>query len=189
MKIYTIRDKTSGLYSSGSLRPTFGKVGKVWNTRGKVSSHLSQFLSYSGNFNIDTKEWVVYEYDLDSCSVTDTFSAYDYICRKRNLRSISKNYGSSVSILVDKLEKSKEISEYRWAAIVEPDSSSLGESKTLPHFIRGLNLSSKEFRYSSADKITTVGFRSKHDLLMFKLAYLGSVQFIDLNDVTIFNLT
>jgi hypothetical protein len=43
MQIYKIRNKTTGLYSTGGSYPSFSKKGKAWNARGHVTSHLSLF--------------------------------------------------------------------------------------------------------------------------------------------------
>lgn len=42
-KVYRLRHKTSGLYSSGGTDPVFGKKGKVWRQLNHVRSHLAQF--------------------------------------------------------------------------------------------------------------------------------------------------
>lgn len=43
MEVFKIRNNKTGLYSSGSSRPTFTDKGKTWMTRGAVSGHLAQF--------------------------------------------------------------------------------------------------------------------------------------------------
>jgi hypothetical protein len=41
MKVYKIRDKATGLFSSGGSMPDWSSKGKAWNNRGALSSHLS----------------------------------------------------------------------------------------------------------------------------------------------------
>lgn len=41
MKVYKIRNK-DGLFSTGGMRPTWTKQGKVWQQLGHVHSHIQQ---------------------------------------------------------------------------------------------------------------------------------------------------
>ena len=43
MKLYKIRDKETGLFSSGGSSPHWTKNGKRWSTLGYLHSHLNQF--------------------------------------------------------------------------------------------------------------------------------------------------
>jgi hypothetical protein len=38
--VYKIRQKSTGLYSSGGTRPTFTKKGKIWRNLGHLKNHL-----------------------------------------------------------------------------------------------------------------------------------------------------
>jgi hypothetical protein len=40
MPFFKIRNKTTGLFSTGGESPGFRKAGKVWTNRGGVTSHL-----------------------------------------------------------------------------------------------------------------------------------------------------
>lgn len=39
--VYKIRDKYTGLFSKGGAYPRFGKIGKLWTSRGALKNHLS----------------------------------------------------------------------------------------------------------------------------------------------------
>lgn len=41
--VYKIRNKTSGLFSTGGSSPGFTKVGKTWSTIGYLKSHLTMW--------------------------------------------------------------------------------------------------------------------------------------------------
>ncbi len=41
-KVYKIRRKTDGLYSTGGVYPKFTKIGKVWSSLGHLKSHMRQ---------------------------------------------------------------------------------------------------------------------------------------------------
>ena len=40
MKVFKIRRKTDGLFSSGGGYPSFGKRGKIWTNIGHIKNHL-----------------------------------------------------------------------------------------------------------------------------------------------------
>ena len=40
MKVYKIRDISTGLYSSGGIAPTWEKIGKFWTQKKYVKAHL-----------------------------------------------------------------------------------------------------------------------------------------------------
>lgn len=42
LRLYRVRDKTSGLYSSGGTRPKWGNGGKTWYGIGPLKNHLRQ---------------------------------------------------------------------------------------------------------------------------------------------------
>lgn len=42
MKVYKIRDKNTGLFSTGGMRPKWNANGKSWTTLGYARSHIGQ---------------------------------------------------------------------------------------------------------------------------------------------------
>ena len=46
VKVYKIRDRNTGLYSTGGVRPAWTAKGKTWSTLAPVKAHLSQFAEY-----------------------------------------------------------------------------------------------------------------------------------------------
>lgn len=189
MRIYTVKHNESGLYSSGSMNPSFHNNGKVWNSKGRVNSHLQQFLSNRDFIPEYTKKWTVVGYDLDKIEMVDSYNAYSYLHRLRELRKISNKYGGSTATLVDRLEKENVSNKFIWGAITDFVDPS-GESKTLPHFVRSLNIPSTNFRYCKFKGTTTVAFENKDDLLLFKLSYAGGVvHYVDLHDMSALLLT
>jgi hypothetical protein len=44
-KIYKIRQKSTGLYSSGGEFPSFNKNGKTWNQLGHLKAHITNIKS------------------------------------------------------------------------------------------------------------------------------------------------
>lgn len=47
-KVYMIRRRSDGLYSTGGLHPNFGIAGKMWKNMKEVNAHLSNV--YGGYF-------------------------------------------------------------------------------------------------------------------------------------------
>jgi hypothetical protein len=41
MNVYKIRDKETGLFSTGGMDPTFTKKGKVWTGIGPLKAHIT----------------------------------------------------------------------------------------------------------------------------------------------------
>ena len=63
MKVYKIRDKRTGLFSTGGTSPRWTTVGKSWSCIGHVKCHLTllQDLGRSKKFQVP-EEWDVVEY-------------------------------------------------------------------------------------------------------------------------------
>ncbi|PLC44510.1 hypothetical protein C0Q88_07470 [Ralstonia pickettii] len=43
MKVFKVRDKTTGLFSKGGISKRFDEKGKIWHTVGTVRGHLAMF--------------------------------------------------------------------------------------------------------------------------------------------------
>jgi hypothetical protein len=78
MKVYKIRNKITGLFSTGGMEPKFNKKGKVWNGIGPLKNHLHQF-DHVYHYDYDThigyytdetqkvyKDCEIIEYDLET---------------------------------------------------------------------------------------------------------------------------
>jgi len=71
MKVYKIRDKNTGLFSTGGTQPDWNKEGKTWMSIGHIKNHLHQFIYTEYNFdwtshteeNKIPQEWEVVQYE------------------------------------------------------------------------------------------------------------------------------
>lgn len=190
MKIFTIIDKNTGLFSSGSSNPVFRKTGKTWTTRGSLNNHLLMMRSaidVSKDFKTKMADWVIVEHDLVNNSRLIVGNALEFINHKEKLESVSKKYGKAASMLSDKLEKADLLSTYRWAAVHV--LSVYVENKDLSKFIKSLGVAASSFRMASIDFTAAIGFSDKKDLIMFKLSYPGSFQTIDLAETSAIDLS
>lgn len=66
MKLYRIRNKETGLYSTGGERPRWSTVGKVWVGIGPLKNHILNYqiahrLTYGVYFHLDDIEVVEVE--------------------------------------------------------------------------------------------------------------------------------
>jgi hypothetical protein len=65
MKIFKIRDNSTGLFSTGGHRPRWTKKGKNWTNIGHVKNHINNLYTAK---NVDN--WVVIEYELVETTVS-----------------------------------------------------------------------------------------------------------------------
>jgi len=71
MKVYKLRNKETGLFSTGGLDPLFNKKGKIWKQLNHIKAHLTQFRNisyYDPQRNVSNKEYLnsveIVEYTL-----------------------------------------------------------------------------------------------------------------------------
>jgi len=57
MKIYKIRRKSDGLFSTGGMVPKWSKTGKTWNQIGHFKNHLNQFKDRC-KYDFETKKYI-----------------------------------------------------------------------------------------------------------------------------------
>lgn len=88
VKIYKIRDKSTGLFSKGgtSTYSIWSKDGKSWSNIGHVKNHLNQFIrsgSVSHDYPYDNAEIVEVEVNYDECFKTDVESLMTKIVKSK----------------------------------------------------------------------------------------------------------
>ena len=59
--IFKIRDRSTGLFSTGGTNPTWSHKGKTWLTKGNLMNHLTQHVDWHSEENTIPKEWEVVE--------------------------------------------------------------------------------------------------------------------------------
>lgn len=71
MKVWKIKQLSTGLFSNGGITPSFTKEGKVWTSKRDLSNHLAQFLTDDGRFVVSgvidyphSPDLMIVEYDL-----------------------------------------------------------------------------------------------------------------------------
>jgi hypothetical protein len=118
IRIYRIRQRSTGLWSSGGSDPKFGKRGKTWDQIGHLSSHMTSLLDSQGRKAITNvyDDAEVVEFVLAE-SESRTFDARQMLERKKRAILIQKKHGYELSDLITKLEKGERIESYRWCVV------------------------------------------------------------------------
>lgn len=70
-RIYKIRHRKSGLYSTGGMYPRWSRAGKTWCNLGRLRSHLSQHLGTKYRSGTDMSEWMVVEIEVRELAYHD----------------------------------------------------------------------------------------------------------------------
>lgn len=73
MKVYKIKQLSTGRFSTGGINPAFTKEGKVWTSKRDLSNHLVQFISEDGKAVVTGKLGYPYdsEYQIVSFELTE----------------------------------------------------------------------------------------------------------------------
>lgn len=100
MKVYKIKNLTTGLYSLGGLYPRWGKKGKLWNSKQAIKSHLrlveTEWYDYKRkgyhwrNIKDVYENCIIIEYDFEN-TITKEFTIDEFgLCKhsKENLGSV-----------------------------------------------------------------------------------------------------
>ena len=92
-KVFRIRAKDTGLYSSGGQVPTFDKKGKAWTNIGHVKNHLIEVARCKGTWNrIPTElaipeNWELVEFEVheEQLHVVSAREVYEQGRQKREI--------------------------------------------------------------------------------------------------------
>jgi hypothetical protein len=74
VKAYKIRDRETGLFSTGGMDPRWSKTGKTWSTEGQLKSHLRLVTQWKSGYG--KTEWRVPE-SWEVISLVYTLSLQD----------------------------------------------------------------------------------------------------------------
>lgn len=66
MKVYRIKDTTTGMYSEGKISPVFTKTGRIFRNLNAVKTHLTYLKKYNIQGTSVYNTCVLVEYDLSS---------------------------------------------------------------------------------------------------------------------------
>jgi hypothetical protein len=89
-KVYKIRHKQTGLYSSGGSTPRWNARGKTWTSRGPLNAHLGLVMDTEWR-RADMKNWEIVELEVREIGVYTVDNAIVDIQHKRIKRKEAQN--------------------------------------------------------------------------------------------------
>lgn len=176
--IYRIRQKSTGLYSTGGFFPSkFSKAGKTWHSLNAVSTHISGYLS--------SVEWHKKQYNrskikdpYEDCELVKIKLLEDeltpmisVIQRNQRLKSLTKQYGEDLKTLVDKIEKEDE-PEHLWIVVAKRQND-------FSKIIKQMKFKRADYRFSGK----AFAFRNKDAAAMFRISLSGDTHSLYLPDL------
>lgn len=75
--VYKVRNKKTGLFSTGGTSPKWKPIGKIWTSLSAVKIHLSQFKTWSWEKQkyvkdgLVSEDWEILEFDLSLVRTVD----------------------------------------------------------------------------------------------------------------------
>lgn len=87
MKLYKIRNKETGLYSTGGSIPRWTKVGKSWNNLAHLNSHLTAY--YSRPYHAEYNNSEVVEFEVTEKNAIHMLDWNEYLIEMKNKSRVS----------------------------------------------------------------------------------------------------
>lgn len=176
-----------GEFSGGGTWPSFTSKGKVWVGRASFMNHVTQTSYDSGNKTNKHKDngWQIIETHIDFAGQTckfETYSFNDLVDRLNRKRMLDKKYGTTFSILVDRIEKNGLQADFKWCLVMPTDYQK--EAITaVPEVLKRLKLKQNtHYSRSFSTYDGAIAFKSKEDALRVRLALPGKVESIDITN-------
>lgn len=176
--VYKIRDKKTGLFSTGGTIPRWKKVGKTWSGLGPITNHLVMWCDRYDYKNgkrtvIDIpSEWEIVKYELTE-DEAESWAAKKISDNLRHRRAIQKKYGHELARALKEL-KDIDTEIYRYALVFSIGYNNL---RNIRSTFKELGFKRENYRYRSP----VIIFNDFDIALAVKMAYGESIkQFVDL---------
>jgi len=176
--VYKIRNKETGLFSTGGSIPRWKKVGKTWSGLGPVTNHLVMWCEkydYKRGKKIIAdipNEWEIVKYELKE-DVAESWAAKKVSDDLKRRHIIDKKYGWKVARAIKEL-KDVDTEIYRYALVF---SVGYDDLRGIRSTFRELGFKRENYRYRSP----VVVFNDFDMALAVKMAYGESIErFVDL---------
>ena len=85
-RLFKIRHRHTGLYSSGGLYPSWTKIGKTWGSLRTLRSHLSQHIGNEYR-KTDTSAWQVVEIEIREVNLLEL---HEVVTAERMLKILTR---------------------------------------------------------------------------------------------------
>ena len=176
--VYKIRNKETGLFSTGGSAPRWKKVGKTWSGLGPVTNHLVMWCEKydykkGGRIIVDIPdEWEIVKYELRE-DVAESWAARKVSDDLKHRHMIHKKYGPKVARAIKEL-KDVNTEIYRYALVF---SVGYDDLRNIRSTFKELGFKRENYRYRSP----VVVFNDFDMALAVKMAYGESIErFVDL---------
>lgn len=93
-KLYKIRHRETGLYSTGGQYPSWTRAGKTWSKLGTLRSHLAQHLGSDWHRGTDMSAWQVVEIEVREVAEHDVHAI---LSPQQMMRLLTKNHTKSTT--------------------------------------------------------------------------------------------
>lgn len=176
LKVYKVRDKDTGLYSSGGSKPKWSKKGKTWGNKGAVTNHLNMFCnSWSEDVKDLPEEWEIVEMIIKEEDVTTWPARIVSDALKKRVK-IKKKYGWNMSRGLEEL-KNIDMDVYRYCFEIRDNVSWGGAFEEMLGIIKELGIKRENYRY----RTPIIVFNNINDAFIVKLSFGEKVRhFVDL---------
>jgi len=174
--VYKIRNKETGLFSTGGSMPRWKTVGKTWSGLGPVTNHLVMWCEKWKNGKkivVDIPdEWEIVKYELKE-NESESWSAKKVSDKLKHERAIYNKYGWRMSNAVKRL-KDVDTDVYHYALVF---SVGYDDLRSIRSTFKELGFKRENYRYRSP----VVVFNDFDMALAVKMAYGESIErFVDL---------
>lgn len=175
--IYRIRQKSTGLYSTGGFYPSkFNKTGKTWLSLNAVSTHIAGYANSLEWYKKNDKK--AFKDPYEDCELVkikliedEVKSMSDLLERSRRLKTLTKKYGEDLKILVDKIEKDDD-PQFLWIVVSNRQND-------FNKIIKQMKFKRADYRYCGK----AFAFRNKDAAAMFRISLNGDTYSLYLPDL------
>ncbi len=116
--VYKIRDKDTGLYSTGGYQPKWNSRGKTWNNLGAAKNHINNWCGGSyGKIKLAPDSWEIVEIVIKE-EEANTWPVNDYINEVKRRRQIKETYGWEIHRALKQLTDT-DTSKYRYLFVFD----------------------------------------------------------------------
>lgn len=182
-----IRDRRTGLFSESNRFLSFSNRGKIWKTLAAATDYIDKTSSYiiehyrktvDNNFTTDDIDIAVYTLNLPP--TVELLPANQYIAEVKLKRNIQNKYSSAA---VQMYEYFKDKNNPTGGILYLKDTSAALGKNTMIQLLKSITgLQPNQYKVYSHRNTSCIWLDSQDNMILFKLAYTGSVEEIKLVD-------
>lgn len=175
IKAYKIRNRETGLYSTGGSNPYWRKTGKVWGNLGGLKNHLNAWCNQLREIKDIPDEWDIVEIIIKE-EEAKTWPARVVSDKLKRNKAIKEKYGWWMANALDEF-KDLDFERYRYAFEIEYGSGRYKGLDDIRKELKNLGLKRENYRY----RTPVILFDNIEHAFTVKLVFGEKVkQFVDL---------